>query len=86
MLLRNRKVEIEEVFNLKNFSIVHNMKTNILTQNGNINFGSTVQNSHTANLKIAGACFSFGDGSCVNEIHKQMKVIEGTKETSTLVQ
>jgi hypothetical protein len=65
---------------MRNISIVHSMKTNIITQNGNINFGSTVQNSHTSNLKVAGAAFSFGDHSCVNEVQKQMKVIGITKE------
>ena len=45
---------------MKNISIVHNMKTNIIAQNGNINIGSSVQNSHTSNLKVAGASFSFG--------------------------
>lgn len=68
---------------MKNISIVHNMKTNIITQNGNINIGSSVQNSHTSNLKVAGASFSFGDHSCVNEVQKQMKVLDITKEAST---
>lgn len=68
---------------MKNICIVHNMKTNIITQNGNINIGSTVQNSHTSNLKVAGASFSFGDHSCVNEVQKQMKVLDITKEAST---
>lgn len=68
---------------MRNISIVHNMKTNIIAQNGNLNIGSTVQNSHTSNLKIAGASFSFGDNSCVNEVQKQMKVIGITKEEAT---
>ena len=68
---------------MKNISIVHNMKTNIITQNGNINLGSTVQNSHTSNLKVAGASFSFGDHSCVNEVQKQMKVLNVTKDEAT---
>ena len=65
---------------MKKINIVHHMKTNIITQNGNINIGATVQNSHTSNLKLAGAAFSFGDYSCVNEIQKQMKVLDVTKE------
>lgn len=65
---------------MKNISIVHQMKTNIISQNGNINFGASVQNSHTSNLKVVGAAFSFGDQSCVNEVQKQLKVVERTNE------
>ncbi len=68
---------------MKNINIVHHMKTNIITQNGNINIGATVQNSHTSNLKLAGAAFSFGDHSCVNEVQKQMKVLDVTKEQAS---
>ncbi|WP_251551630.1 spore germination protein [Neobacillus muris] len=32
-----------------------------LTNNANINFGPTLQNSHTANQTIIGGNFSFGD-------------------------
>lgn len=70
---------------MKKVNIIHHMKTNIIAQNGNVNVGSTVQNSHTSNLKLAGVAFSFGDHSCVNEVHKQMKVLDITKEaTETL--
>ncbi|ONK22730.1 spore germination protein [Siminovitchia sp. FSL H7-0308] len=54
---------------------IHNMKTNIIAQNGNINFGATVQSSHTANTKIAGVCFSFGDCSHVIDLNKQTTAI-----------
>lgn len=67
---------------MKNINIIHHMKTNIIAQNGNINIGVSVQNSHTSNLKLAGAAFSFGDHSCVNEIQKQMKVLDITKEAA----
>jgi hypothetical protein len=47
-----------------------NMKTNGVTQNGNIDIGATVHNSHTANTKLNGANFSLGDlsftGSCMS--------------------
>lgn len=37
------------------------MKTNGVTQNGNINSGATVHNSHTANTKLVGSNFALGD-------------------------
>ncbi|MEH7382234.1 spore germination protein [Bacillus sp. JJ1533] len=40
-----------------------NFKVNSMTQNSNINFGGTLQNSHTANIKLYGAGFSMGDFS-----------------------
>ncbi|WP_421378828.1 spore germination protein [Bacillus salacetis] len=40
---------------------IFNMKVNGTTQNGNIDIGPTVHNSHTANTKLFGANFSFGD-------------------------
>jgi hypothetical protein len=40
-----------------------NMKTNGVTQNGNIDIGATVHNSHTANTKLFGANFALGDFS-----------------------
>ncbi|WP_082232579.1 spore germination protein [Halobacillus massiliensis] len=40
---------------------IFNMKTNGVTQNGNIDIGATVHNSHTANSKYFGANFSLGD-------------------------
>jgi hypothetical protein len=42
---------------------IFNIMTNGVTQNGNIDVGSTVQNSHTANSKYFGANFSLGDFS-----------------------
>lgn len=64
---------------LGNISIVHKMKTNIICQNGNINIGSTIQNSHTSNLKLVGTAFSFGDCSCTNEAVKDINIIEINK-------
>ncbi|MED4531825.1 spore germination protein [Metabacillus fastidiosus] len=61
---------------MKNISIVHNMKTNIICQNGNINIGSAVQNSHTSNLKVVGTAFSFGDCSSANEAEKEINIVE----------
>ncbi|ALS24300.1 MULTISPECIES: spore germination protein [Paenibacillus] len=40
---------------------IANMKTNGVTQNGNIDIGATVHNSHTANTKMIGANFALGD-------------------------
>lgn len=34
-----------------------------LSNNANINFQATYQNSHTANSKNIGGCYNFGDGS-----------------------
>jgi hypothetical protein len=36
---------------------------NSVSNNANINFESTYQNSHTANSSFIGGCFSFGDYS-----------------------
>ncbi len=36
---------------------------NSLSNNANINFEATLQNSHTANSKFCGGCFNFGDNS-----------------------
>ncbi|WP_042461990.1 spore germination protein [Neobacillus dielmonensis] len=48
----------------KSFQInISNIQVNGLAQNANINFGATVQNSHTSNLKFFGTNFSAGDGS-----------------------
>lgn len=44
---------------------IANMKTNGVTNNGNIDIGGTVQNSHTANSKLVGAVFALGDLSPV---------------------
>ena len=38
-----------------------NMKTNGINQNGNIDIGGNIQNSHTANSKFIGANLSVGD-------------------------
>ncbi|AEB22888.1 spore germination protein [Bacillus sp. L381] len=52
---------------------VVNIKVNGATQNGNVDIGQTVQNSHTANSKLVGANFSLGDFSpaagCLNSGH-----------------
>ncbi|GED04386.1 MULTISPECIES: spore germination protein [Bacillus subtilis group] len=42
---------------------IANIKVNGVTQNGNIDIGPTLQNSHTANSKYFGANFSLGDFS-----------------------
>ncbi|EIT84719.1 hypothetical protein A374_13545 [Fictibacillus macauensis ZFHKF-1] len=42
---------------------IKNVVTNGITQNGNIDIGSSLQNSHTANTKSVGAVFTFGDCS-----------------------
>ncbi|WP_313800621.1 spore germination protein [Cytobacillus sp.] len=42
---------------------IFNIKVNGATQNGNIDIGPTVHNSHTANSKFVGANFSLGDFS-----------------------
>ncbi|MEI2664133.1 spore germination protein [Rossellomorea sp. LJF3] len=42
---------------------IFNIKVNGVTQNGNVDIGPTVHNSHTANMKLFGANFSFGDFS-----------------------
>jgi hypothetical protein len=39
------------------------LKVNGATQNGNVDIGPTVHNSHTANSKFIGANFSLGDFS-----------------------
>ncbi|MGG1574800.1 spore germination protein [Fictibacillus sp. NRS-1165] len=36
---------------------------NGMTQNGNLDIGTTIQNSHTANTKSVGAVVAFGDCS-----------------------
>ncbi|MFB9761646.1 MULTISPECIES: spore germination protein [Bacillaceae] len=47
---------------------VFNIKVNGVTQNGNIDIGPTVHNSHTANSKMMGACFTLGDLSFANSV------------------
>ncbi|MEN8700083.1 spore germination protein [Bacillus infantis] len=39
---------------------------NGVIQNGNIDIGNNLQNSHTANSKYVGACFAIGDCTFVN--------------------
>ncbi|MDR4886247.1 spore germination protein [Fredinandcohnia sp. QZ13] len=48
---------------------IGNFKVNAMTQNSNINFGGTVQNSHTANIKLYGASFSMGDFSPTSSLN-----------------
>ncbi|CEG29359.1 spore germination protein [Bacillus sp. B-jedd] len=64
---------------LRNIAVVYRMNTKVIAQNGNINVGSTVQNSHTANVKVAGACFAFGDGSKVVEYQNEVNVVDVNK-------
>jgi hypothetical protein len=45
------------------FINIFNVKTNGITQNGNLDIGATIHNSHTANSKFIGANFSLGDFS-----------------------
>jgi hypothetical protein len=45
---------------------IFNMKTNGVNMNGNVDIGPTVHNSHTANTKSVGACFTMGDLSPAN--------------------
>ncbi|MEH7111419.1 spore germination protein [Neobacillus niacini] len=42
---------------------IFNLHVNGMAQNANINIGSTLQNSHTSNIKLFGANFSMGDFS-----------------------
>lgn len=65
---------------MDNIQIVHHMDTGIICENGNINIGSTVQNSHTANKKVAGAAFTFGDCSNIFQLHNQTIVDDIDKQ------
>ncbi|RDW15792.1 hypothetical protein CWR48_18860 [Oceanobacillus arenosus] len=40
---------------------ISGIKVNGVTQNGNLDFGPTVHNSHTSNTKLFGVNFSMGD-------------------------
>lgn len=40
---------------------IFNIKTNAINNNGNIDFGPIVQNSHTSNTKLVGTNAAFGD-------------------------
>lgn len=42
---------------------IFNVKTNGVTQNGSLDIGPAIHNSHTANSKLFGANFSLGDFS-----------------------
>ena len=42
---------------------IFNFKVNGVNQNGNVDIGPTVHNSHTSNFKIVGANFTMGDFS-----------------------
>lgn len=42
---------------------IFNLYVNGMSTNANINIGRTLQNSHTANVKLVGANFSSGDFS-----------------------
>ncbi|OCA87996.1 hypothetical protein A8F94_09210 [Bacillus sp. FJAT-27225] len=71
---------------MKNNIIVHRMKTNIISTNGNINLGSTLQNSHTSNIKATGASWSFGDQSNVYELNEHNKSIDVSKSQQSEAQ
>lgn len=43
------------------FINIFGIKTNGITQNGNLDIGATIHNSHTANTKFVGVNFSLGD-------------------------
>lgn len=43
------------------FINILNIKTNGINQNGNMDIGANIQNSHTANSKFIGANLSLGD-------------------------
>ncbi|MFE0625046.1 spore germination protein [Priestia aryabhattai] len=45
------------------FIIVGNVLTNSITQNGNLDFGHRLHNSHKANSKLVWTCFSFDNTS-----------------------
>lgn len=40
---------------------IFNIKTNAINNNGNIDIGPTIHNSHTSNFKLIGANIAFGD-------------------------
>ncbi len=47
---------------------IFNLYVNGMAQNANINIGRSLQNSHTANMKLSGANFSMGDCSPSNPL------------------
>lgn len=48
---------------------IFNIKTNAINNNGNIDFGPIVQNSHTSNTKLIGTNMAFGDLSPATSGH-----------------
>ncbi len=55
-----------------------------LSNNANINFQATYQNSHTANSKIQGGCYNFGDYasfSCCEKNNCYCTAAENTEAT-----
>lgn len=61
---------------------INNFVVNSLTNNANINFGGTVQNSHTANSSIIGANYSFGDGCMILSKSINLGTIKNTSSDS----
>ncbi|PUA40564.1 hypothetical protein C8Z91_03635 [Paenibacillus elgii] len=53
---------------MPNIINVFNVKTNGLSKNANIDFGTTVQSGHTVNVKVVGANFANGDFSPVSSL------------------
>ncbi|GLI08470.1 hypothetical protein YDYSG_45010 [Paenibacillus tyrfis] len=53
---------------MPNIINIFNIKTNGLSKNANIDFGTIVQNGHTVNLKVVGANFANGDLSPVSSL------------------
>ncbi|WP_338472358.1 spore germination protein [Niallia sp. XMNu-256] len=47
---------------------IYNLIVNGIAQNANVDIGRTVQNSHTANVKLYGANFSMGDFSPTHSV------------------
>jgi hypothetical protein len=48
---------------MSGFIKVGKIQVNGVTQNGNVDVGPIVHNSHTANSKYVGVCFTMGDFS-----------------------
>ncbi|MCM3767891.1 spore germination protein [Neobacillus niacini] len=48
---------------------IFNLKSNAINNNGNIDFGPIVQNSHTSNTKLIGTNAAFGDLSPSTSLH-----------------
>ncbi|MFZ7945925.1 spore germination protein [Bacillus sp. S3] len=61
---------------------INNFVVNSLTNNSNINFGGTLQNSHTANSSITGGNFNNGDGCLMSSKSINFGNAEKTKEDS----